>query len=81
MSQDQELEPAIDKVSDERQPWTEAWEKAWEAYQGQHQSGGDEKVASFRNLAAQENDARYLGEKYFNEICEYLPKGQCPPID
>jgi glutamine synthetase len=28
--------------------------------------------------AKQENDARYLGDKYFNEICQYLPKGQCP---
>jgi hypothetical protein len=81
MSQDQELEPTIDKVSDERHPWTEAWEKAWEAYQGQHNSGEDEKVASLRNRATQENDARYLGEKYFNEVCEYLPKGQCPTVD
>jgi hypothetical protein len=81
MSPDQQLEQTIDKVSDERHPWTEAWEKAWEAYQGQHNSGGDEKVASLRNRAAQENDARYLGEKYFNEVCEYLPKGQSPTVD
>jgi hypothetical protein len=38
-------------------------------------------VASLRNRAAQENDARCLGEKYFNEVCEYLPKGQCPTVD
>jgi hypothetical protein len=80
MTQDQELEPDIDRISAERHPWTEAWEKAWEAYQGQHNPGGDEKLASFRNRAAKENDARYLGEKYFNEVREYLPKGQCPPI-
>jgi hypothetical protein len=80
MTQDQELEPDIDKISAERQPWTEAWEKAWEAYQGQHKPGGDEKLSSFRNRAAKENDARYLGEENFNEVREYLPKGQCPPI-
>jgi hypothetical protein len=81
MNQDRQLEPDIEKVSAVRQPWTEAWEKAWEAYQGQHKPGGDEKLASFRNRAEQENDARYLGEKYFKEVCEYLPKGQCPPIE
>jgi hypothetical protein len=81
MSKDQQLEADIEKVSAERQPWTEAWEQAWEAYQGQHKSGGDEEVASFRNRAKKEDDARYLGEKYFKEVCEYLPKGQCPPID
>jgi hypothetical protein len=81
MNKEQQLEADLEKVSAVRQPWTEAWEQAWEAYQGQHQPGGDEKPASFRNRAKQEDDARYLGEKYFNEICEYLPKGQCPPID
>jgi hypothetical protein len=81
MSKDQQLESDIEKVSAERQPWTEAWEQAWEAYQGQHKPGGDEELASFRNRAKQEDDARYLGEKYFKEVCEYLPKGQCPPID
>jgi hypothetical protein len=80
MSQDEQLETNIEKVADQRQPWTEAWEQAWEAYQGQHKAGGEEKPASFRNRAEQENDARYLGEKYFKEVCEYLPKGQCPPI-
>jgi hypothetical protein len=79
MSEDQQLEADIGKVSSERQPWTEAWEQAWEAYQGQQKPGGDEILASFRNRAKQENDARYLGEKYFSEICEYLPKGQCAP--
>jgi hypothetical protein len=81
MSEDQQLEADIGKVSSQRQPWTEAWEQAWEAYQGQQKPGGNEKLASFRNRAKQENDARYLGEKYFSEICEYLPKGQCPPTE
>jgi hypothetical protein len=65
-------------VSPERQPWTEAWEQAWEAYQGQQKSGGVEEVVSLRNRAKQENDARFLGEKYFSEIFQYLPKGECP---
>jgi hypothetical protein len=81
MSEDQQLEADIEKVSAERQPWTEAWEQAWEAYQGQQTPGGDEKLASFRNHAKQENDARYLGEKYFREVFEYLPKGQCPQTE
>jgi hypothetical protein len=80
MTQDQQLEPDLEKVASERRPWTEAWEQAWEAYQGQHKPGGDETSASLRNRAERENDARYLGEKYFQEVCEYLPKGQCPPI-
>jgi hypothetical protein len=74
MTHDQQSEPDIDKISPVRQPWTEAWEQAWEAYQGQRKPGGDEKLASFRNRAAEEDDARYLGEKYFNEVREYLPK-------
>ena len=74
-----QLDESLEKVSFERQPWTEAWEQAWEAYQGQQKPGGAEKLASFRNRAQQEDDARYLGEKYFNEICEYLPKGQRAP--
>jgi hypothetical protein len=81
MSEDQQWEADIEKVSAERQPWTEAWEQAWEAYQGQQRPGGDKKVASLRNLAKQEDDARYLGEKYFNEVRQYLPEGQCPPTD
>jgi hypothetical protein len=81
MSEDQPLKADIEKVSAERQPWTEAWEQAWEAYLGQQKRGRDEKLASFRNRAKQENDARYLGEKYFSEVCEYLPKGQCPPTE
>jgi hypothetical protein len=56
----------------------EAWEQAWEAYQGQQKPGGDEKLASFLNRAKQENDARYLGDKYFKEVCQYLPKSECP---
>jgi hypothetical protein len=75
MNEDQQLE----KVSSVRRPWTEAWEQAWEAYQGQQKPGGDEKLASFRNRAKQENDARYLGDKYFKEVCQYLPKSECPP--
>jgi hypothetical protein len=58
------LEADMEKVSAERQPWTEAWEKAWGAYQGQQKHGGDEELASLRNRAKQQNDARYLGEKY-----------------
>jgi hypothetical protein len=54
-------------------------EQAWEAYQGQQKPGGDEKLASLRNRAKQKDDARYLGEKYFSEVYQYLPKGQCPP--
>jgi hypothetical protein len=72
MSEDQQLEADIKKVSPQRQPWTEVWEQA-EAYQGQQKPGGNEKIASLRNLAKQENDARYLGEKYFSEVCQYLP--------
>jgi len=77
MNRDQLLEADMEKVSAERQPWTEAWEKAWEAYQGQNKAGGDEKVALFRNRAKQENDARYLGNKYFKEVGQYLPKAEC----
>ena len=62
------------KVGPERQPWTEAWEQAWEAYQAQQKPGGDEKVASLRNRAKQENDARYLGRGYYAIVCQYLPK-------
>ena len=62
------------KVGPERQPWTEAWEQAWEAYQAQQQPGGDEKVASLRNRAKQENDARHLGRDYYAKVCQYLPK-------
>jgi len=79
MSEDQQLEADLGKVSSERQPWTEAWEQAWEAYQGQQNPGGNENLASFRNHAKKENDARYLCQKYFREIGEYLLKGQCVP--
>jgi hypothetical protein len=80
MSEVQQPGINIDKVLSERQPWTEAWELAWEAYQGQHKCAEDEYPASFRNRAKQENDARYLGDKYFKEVSQYLPKGQCLPI-
>jgi hypothetical protein len=78
MSEDQQLDIGIEKVSPEKQPWTEAWEQAWEAYQAQQKPGGDERIASLRNRAKHENDARYLGEKYFNEVFRYHPKGKCP---
>ena len=77
MNKDQQLERDLAKVSSERRPWTEAWEQAWKAYQGQKKAGGDEKVALFRNRAKQENDARYLGNKYFKEVGQYLPKAEC----
>jgi hypothetical protein len=72
MNEDQRLE----KVAPVRRPWTEAWEQAWEAYQGQNNSGGDAELASFRNRAKEKDDARYLGDKYFKEICQYLPKAE-----
>ena len=81
MSQDQQLEEGLEKVSPGRRPWTEAWEQAWEAYQSQKNPGEDENLVSLRNRAKQENDARYLGDKYFREVGQYLPKGQCPPIE
>jgi hypothetical protein len=81
MNEDQQFQGHIEKMSSEPQPWTEAWEQAWEAYQGQKKPGGDENLAAFRNRAMQENDARYLGAKYFKEVCQYLPKGQCPPTE
>jgi hypothetical protein len=81
MNEKQQLETNIEKISSEREPWTEAWEQAWEAYQGQQKPGGDEKLASLRNRAKQKDDARYLGEKYFSEVYQYLPKGQCPPTE
>jgi hypothetical protein len=81
MSDDQQLEGNIEKVSPERRPWTEAWEQAWEAYQGQNNPDGDEKLASLRNRAKQEDDARYLGIQYYKEVCQYLPKSQCPPSE
>jgi hypothetical protein len=81
MSGDKQADADINKVSPERQPWTEAWEQAWEAYQAQQKPGGDENVACLRNRAKQENDARYLGDKYFSEVFQYLPKGKCPPTE
>lgn len=81
MNRDQQVGADIKKVSPEIQPWTEAWEQAWEAYQAQQKPGGDEEVASLRNRAKQENDARYLGEKHFREVFQYLPKGKCPATD
>jgi hypothetical protein len=78
MSEDQKLGADIVKVSPERQPWTEAWEQAWEAYHGQHRTALDEKVVSLRNRAKQQDDARYLGQKYFSEVFQYLPKAKCP---
>jgi hypothetical protein len=80
MTEDEQLEAEIEKVSSKRQPWTEVWEQAWEAYQSQ-KLGGNDKAASLRNLAKRQNDARYLGGKYFSEVCQYLPKAKCPPIE
>jgi hypothetical protein len=79
MNEHQESEVNVEKVSSEREPWTEAWEQAWEAYQGQQNPGGEEELAPFRNRAKRKDDARYLGEKYFREVYQYLPKGQCLP--
>jgi hypothetical protein len=79
MNKDQPFQGSVEAISSEPQPWTEAWEQAWEVYQGQKKPGGDENLAAFRNRAMEENDARYLGVKYFEEVGQYLPKGQCPP--
>jgi hypothetical protein len=65
----------LTEVQAEEQPWTEAWEQAWEAYQAQEKPG--EKIASLRNRAKQENDARYLGPEYAS-VFEYLPKAHRP---
>ena len=56
MSEDQQWEADIEKVSAKRQPWTEAWEQTWEAYQGQQRPGGDKKVASLRNTVVNVNN-------------------------
>jgi hypothetical protein len=84
MSEDQQLEADLGKVSSEREPWTEAWEQAWKAYQGQQKPGRDEKSTSFRNPAKQENDARYLGEKYMGiqtrDIVKDLSKTGASPL-
>ena len=76
MSEDQPGEADLEKVASERQPWTEAWEQAWEAYQDQQKPVDQEKAASLRNRAKQENDARYLGPEYFEQVREYLPKSE-----
>jgi hypothetical protein len=77
MNANEQPEEDLAKVGPQRQPWTEAWEQAWEAYQAQHKPGGDEKVASLRNLAKQKNDARYLGPEY-GRVFQYLPKADRP---
>ena len=77
MSPNQQPKEDLGKLGAEKQPWTEAWELAWEGYQAQEKLGGDEKLASLRNRAKQENDARYLGPKYY-EVFEYLPKADNP---
>jgi hypothetical protein len=81
MNEDQQFQGSVEAMSSEPQPWTEAWEQAWEAYQGQKKPGGDINLAAFRNRAVEENDARCLGTKYFEEVAQYLPKGQCPPAE
>jgi len=77
MNTNQQPKEDLDKLGSEKQPWTEAWELAWEGYQAQEKLGGDEKLASLRNRAKQENDARYLGPIYL-EVFEYLPKADHP---
>jgi hypothetical protein len=76
MNANQQPEEDLTLVAPERQPWTEAWEKAWEAaYQKcQQEEGWDKEVASLRNRAVQENDARYLGQEYYATVSEYIPK-------
>jgi len=81
MNKEQNFSADAEMMLSEPQPWTEAWEQAWEAYQSQKNPGEDENLVSLRNRAKQENDARYLGDKYFNEVGQYLAKGQCPPIE
>jgi hypothetical protein len=77
MSANQRQEEDLLKFGHEKQPWTEAWEQAWEAYQAQQKPGGDPEVASLRNRAKQENDARYLGPEYAR-VFQYLPKAHRP---
>jgi hypothetical protein len=77
MSANQRQEEDLLKFGHEKQPWTEAWEQAWEAYQAQQKPGGDQELASLRNRAKQENDARYLGPEYAR-VFQYLPKAHRP---
>ena len=77
MNANQQPKEDLGKLGSEKQPWTEAWELAWEGYQAQEKLGGDEKLASLRNRAKQENDARYLGPIYL-KVFEYLPKADRP---
>ena len=72
MNANQQSEADLAKVAPERQPWTEAWETAYQACQ--QREHWDKEVASLRNRAAQENDARYPGPEYYPTVCEYLPK-------
>jgi len=77
MNANQQPNEDLAKVEAEKQPWSEAWEQAWEAYQAQEKPGGDEDMASLRNRAKQENDARYLGPEYAR-VFQYLPKADRP---
>jgi hypothetical protein len=77
MEANQKPKEDLGEFGSEKQPWTEAWELAWEGYQAQEKLGGDEKLASLRNRAKQENDARYLGPIYL-KVFEYLPKADRP---
>jgi hypothetical protein len=77
MNANQQPREDLTEVEAEKQPWTEAWEHAWEAYQAQEKHGGDEKMASLRNRAKQENDARCLGPDYA-KVFQYLPKADRP---
>ena len=73
MNANQQPNEDLAKVEAEKQPWTEAWE----AYQAQEKPGGDEEMASLRNRAKQENDARYQGPEYAR-VFQYLPKADRP---
>jgi hypothetical protein len=77
MNANQQPKEDLAELGSEKQPWNEAWELAWEGYQAQEKRGGDEKLASLRNRAKQENDARYLGPIYL-KVFQYLPKAERP---
>ena len=77
MNANQQRKEDLAELGSEKQPWNEAWELAWEDYQAQEKRGGDEELASLRNHAKQENDARYLGPIYL-KVFKYLPKADSP---
>ena len=77
MNPNQQRKEDLAEFWPEKQPWTESWELAWEDYQGQEKRGGDKELASLRNRAKQENDARFLGPIYL-KVFQYLPKADSP---